>query len=160
MKLEFTWLHRELAIRALATAPERARVAASEALATWSAALASYIIGEKLSGQVLHRRSGRLSSSVHPFDDPGTLTAGAKAGADVPYARIHEEGGLIPAHLVIARKAKALKIPLAEGETIYRRSAMIPEVTMPQRSYMRTSLYERAPDAIAAVRQAVMEATA
>lgn len=143
----------------LRAAPGKALAAGSSALNIWATELAGYIKVEKLSGNPLHRRSGRLSASVHPVvvEQGDTVSGGAAAGAGVPYAKIHEFGGLIPAHVVVAKNAQALAIPLPGG-TIFRKSASIPDVQMPERSYMRSSLREEGPDGIAQLKAAVMEA--
>ncbi|MGH8402573.1 MAG: HK97 gp10 family phage protein, partial [Gammaproteobacteria bacterium] len=139
--------------------PDRLFKAAKSALDAWASELASYIKENKLSGDPLHRRSGRLSSSVHPVSKSGTdfVSGGAGGGAAVPYARIHEYGGLIPAHTVFAKNAKALMIPLSSG-TIFRKWANIPEIHMPERSYMRSAMKERAQSGIDELKQALHDA--
>lgn len=127
-------------------------------LQSWATATAAYCVATKLSGDPLHRRSGRLSRTVHGEAEPtGDLVSGVvAAGRDVPYARIHEFGGLIKAHTVVAKNAQALKITLPGGTVIFRKSANIPAIQMPERSYMRSSLRERAPDGIAKLKAATM----
>ena len=139
----------------------KARIGAKSALDVWSAQLAAYIKDTKLSGQVLNRRTGNLSASVHPLptsETGETVTGGAAGGGQaVPYARIHEFGGLIPAHQVVAKNARALAFNVG-GVMRFAKSVQIPDVKMPERSYMRSSLAERSPDGIAQLRAAVMEA--
>ena len=151
----------EVAAR-LGSIADRFSEAAKGSLNGWAQELASYIIAEKLSGQVLKRRSGRLSRSVHGYTDAqaDSVSGGAAAGRNVPYARIHEFGGMIPAHTVVARNARALMIPLKDGRTIFRRSANIPEVEMPVRSYMRSGLADRRESGLALLREALKQALA
>lgn len=133
-------------------------------LQAWATATAAYCVAEKLSGDPLHRRSGRLSRTVHGMaEDAGAGVSGViGAGRDVPYARIHEFGGLIKAHQVVARNAKALAFTASwgpmqgPGGMMFRKSVNIPAITMPERSYMRSSLKERAPDGIAQLKAATM----
>lgn len=135
----------------------RLRAAITGTMQDWATETAAYCIANKLSGSPLHRRSGRLSRTVHgDVQSAGTLVSGVvAAGRDVPYARIHEYGGLIKAHDVVARSAQALMIPLAQG-VIFRRRAHIPDVTMPERSYMRSSLKERVPEGMTKLKAATL----
>jgi phage gpG-like protein len=152
----------EAVLEKLGAVTGKVRVAAKSSLDMWALELAGYIKADKLSGQVLNRRSGNLSSSVHPnkaTDSGSSISAGAAAGLDVPYAKIHEYGGLIPAHQVVAINAKALCFSVG-GVIRFAKSVQIPDVTMPERSYMRSSLREKAPDGIAELRAAVKEAIA
>jgi phage gpG-like protein len=148
----------EKVILALGEKGVRIEAAVVSTLNRWAAELVTYIKTVKLGGQPLKRRSGRLSGSVHPLATtvPGRVSAGAGAGAGVPYARIHELGGHIPAHVVVVRNALALSIKLPTG-TIFRHSARIPQVTMPERSYMRSALSEKAPEGIAAIKATVKQ---
>ena len=148
-------------IERLGALPEKVRLAAKSSLDLWALELASYIKADKLSGQVLNRRSGNLSSSVFPSksETSTSVSGGARAGLDVPYAKIHEYGGLIPAHQVVAINAKALAFTVG-GVMRFAKSVQIPDVQMPERSYMRSSLREKAPDGIAELRAAVKESIA
>lgn len=148
--------------RVVASLGERAtrvQVAVKSALDVWAMELAGYIKADKLSGQLLNRRSGRLSSSVHPVNEQssGSVSGGAGGGAGVPYAKIHEFGGMIPAHQIVAKNAQALSFTV-DGIRRFAKSVQIPDVQMPERSYMRSSLRDKAPEGIEMLRAAVKEA--
>ncbi len=144
--------------------------------------LESYIRTEKLSGQVLRVRSGRLRSSItHRVAQEGDDTV-ARVGTNVIYAKIHEYGGTIT-----PKNAQYLTIPLpvaltAAGVARYRARDLISQpslggfkatffrnhvlygkypsgrvvpvfvlkksVRIPERSYMRSSLREKAREVI------------
>lgn len=159
INIEFTG--REAVLARLGEAPAKIRTAAKSSLDIWATELAGYIKAEKLSGQVLNRRSGALSRSVYPDkrETADTISGGARAGNDVPYAKIHEFGGLIPAHQVVVKNAKALCFTVG-GVKRFAHSVQIPDVQMPERSYMRSSLREQAPEGINELRAAVREAIA
>lgn len=146
-------------IERLGVVSEKVRVSARTALDAWATELSGYIRASKLSGSPLHRRSGLLSGSVHPLIEDATqgIVGGAGAGAGVPYARIHEFGGTIPAHEVVARNAKALAFTV-DGITRFAKRVQIPDVEMPERSYMRSSFDEKSPQGLEALRAAVREA--
>ena len=151
----------ESVITRLGEVTGKVRIAAKSSLDAWAAELAGYIQMSKLSGNPLHRRSGRLSASVHPVsvDTAQSISGGAASGENVPYAKIHEYGGMIPAHVVVVRNAKALAFTVG-GVMRFAKSVQIPNVTMPERSYMRSSLREEAPKGIEQLRAAVREAIA
>jgi len=74
--------------------------------------LEGYIKGQKLSGQVLHVRSGRLRASMaHQVAQEGQDLV-ARIGPHVVYARILELGGTIT-----ARNARNLTIPVGPALT-------------------------------------------
>jgi phage gpG-like protein len=149
----------EQVIERLGAVPAKVRIAAKSSLDAWATELASYIQADKLSGQVLNRRTGDLRASIHPVsqETASSVSGGAGGGAGLRYARIHEYGGVIPAHQVVARNAKALAFSV-NGVMRFAKSVNIPAVTMPERSYMRSSLKEQAPEGIAQLRAAVKEA--
>jgi len=151
----------ERVVQALSNAPEKATAAAKAALGKWSVDLSGYIKASKLSGDPLHRRSGTLSASVHPYtaETSSSETGGARAGSNIPYAAIHEFGGTIPAHQVVATNAKALCFTV-DGVRRFAKSVQIPAIHMPERSYMRSAFDEKAPQGIDMVREAVKEAIA
>lgn len=107
--------------------------------------LEAYIKATKLGGQVLKRRTGRLSRSVHSeFMGLNTSTAKGIVGSNVVYARIHEYGGIIQ-----ARNAAYLRFRVG-GQWVSKKS-----VIMPERSYLRSSLKEKAPKILADIGKAV-----
>ena len=62
---------------------------------------------------------------------------------NVKYAAIHEYGGIIPPHKIVARRAKALKFSVG-GEVLFRRSVnQTRPVTIPARAPVRHGLDER-----------------
>lgn len=148
-------------------ASEKIRVAAKSSLDAWAIELAGYIKADKLSGNPLNRRSGRLSASIHATnDDTATSTsAGAAGGAGVPYAKIHEYGGTInhpggTAYFMSALLGHAFFVSNASPSADWLPRTKPHEINMPERSYMRSVLEDRAPSGIeqlrAAVRMAVM----
>lgn len=148
--------------------PATVQVSAKSTLDAWAVQLAGYIKASKLSGDPLHRRSGRLSSSVHPVtqSSASTVSAGAGGGAGVPYARIQEYGGTIHhpggtaffisqllggrAFFVSNASSLAASLPRTQPH----------DINMPERSYMRSGFRDQAPNGIAQLRAAIKEAIA
>ena len=106
--------------------------------------LQSHIIGQKLSGQVLQRRTGMLASSVRviPAKFSGTKIVGAiEAGRSAAlYAGVHEYGGS-HAYQILSVKARALSFVL-DGRRVFAKSVLHPPAR--QRAFMRPSLDENA----------------
>ncbi len=102
------------------------------------------VIETKLSGQVLNQRSGLLVSSIFSqVVEDGSSVMGI-VGANTPYARIHEYGGVIE-----PKNALALRFQI-NGQWV-----TVKRVVMPERSYLRSTLAERADGIRAALTQAV-----
>ena len=96
-------------------------------------AFETVVVSEKLSGGVLKQRTGALAGSV--FKEVTETGDGTQVtiGANTPYARIHEYGGVIE-----PKNALALKFQI-DGKWVFAK-----RVVMPERSYLRSTLAERA----------------
>ncbi len=100
----------------------------------------SHVKTNKLSGQVLSRRTGFLSRSIHQdmkIDARG-IVGRVFAGKDAPYAAVHEFGGTfnIPSH----QRTQTM----AFGRPITPRQVMVRAhmAKYPMRSFLRTTLAE------------------
>jgi hypothetical protein len=114
------------------TIPVRLRTNLQLAFERWTVmVLAS--VQRRLTGDVLHVRSGKLLRSAHnQVIQTSTVIRGTvQAGALAPYGYVHEYGGTftIPAHLSASRLGKQF--------TVRKHQA-----TFPERAYMRPSLAE------------------
>ncbi len=102
-------------------------------------------VSEKLLGEVLNRRTGKLYNSIGTeVTNTSDLVSGRVFSSGVPYAAIHEYGG-------------AVKTRLGRGEKPSRRGGFSIAV-MPERSYMRSTLKEKTDDIIGILSNAVEEA--
>lgn len=107
--------------------------------------LVAYIKKDKLQGQVLHHRSGNLSTRItqQTSVSEGAIRSRIGVFAGVPYARIHEYGFddfvQVKAHerTVFQVYGKQLKEPITVMVKSFPR-----HMHMPERSYLRTSLFE------------------
>lgn len=106
--------------------------------------LSSKIVAEKLSGQVLHRRSGILAGSVHtlPVTTTGTTISSGVVSSQGPafYGRFHEVGGT-HAYKILSVKSRALAF-MMNGKQVFAKSVIRPPLR--QRAFMRPSLIESA----------------
>ena len=99
---------------------------------------------EKLRGGVLNYRTGKLYGSIFSGTEENATTIMGYAAQDAskaPYGRIHEEGGRTAAHIIEAVNGSALKFNIG-GKTVFVKKVNHPGSTMPERSYMRSSLRE------------------
>lgn len=109
------------------------------------------VMAEKLSGQVLKNRTGNLRSSItYKIEKlPGGGAVGI-VGTNVKYAGIHEFGGTIPAHDVFPKRGRVLAFDW-KGKPAFFTHVHIPDVKMPERSFLRSALKEMRPE----IRQAL-----
>lgn len=113
--------------------------------------LQAYVMRRKLSGQVLHIRSGRLIRSIDQVMYVSGTTLTGQVSTDVEYARKHEYGfkgtETVKAHLRTSKLGN--KFPVRSFER---------DVNYPERSFMRSSLREMAPEIAERIDAAVGEA--
>jgi phage gpG-like protein len=142
----------------LAGMPDRVRQALSSKANVLAVALEAKI-QQKLSGGVLNTRSGALASSIIATVDESSADVAVRIGTsgDVKYAAIQEFGGTIPPHEIVPDKAKALAFAVG-GKQVFTARVNLPAVTMPERSYLRSSLAEMAGEITEDLTQAVVEA--
>jgi len=131
--------------------------ALTEKINALDVALQRKIQTEKLSGQVLTARSGKLRDSIRalPVVESGTDLVGEVKGAGgvAPYGRVHEYGGRGP-YTIVPVKAKALRF-MVGGKVVFAR--MVNHPPLARRSFMRVSLEEMAPEIVAGLRATVAE---
>jgi phage gpG-like protein len=132
--------------------------------------LADYVRSNKLSGDPLHRRTGKLSRSITGDATlSGRYIIGRIGSKGVPYAHVHEMGGTfdIPAHTRrIGYNAREQRVRLlnrnnsvraavrSTGEVMVRAHT----ATYPQRAFLHPSMQENQDKIITALRTAVVEA--
>lgn len=122
--------------------------------------LQGYIQSQKLSGQVLHVRTGVLRASVNaiPTTFSGTSIIGGvdAAASDSPafYGAVHEFGGK-SAFDILPVKARALSFLMNGKQVAF---AKVHREPLPARPFMRPSLEENAEKIRASLQEAVREA--
>ena len=103
---------------------------------------------KKVSGDVLKVRTGHLRRTLGPPQVKAVLTGvEGTLGAGAIYARIHEEGGTIPAHTIRPRFAQVLRWIGPGGRPVFAKSVNIPAIRMPKRAFLAPSLTEALPPA-------------
>ena len=136
--------------------------------------LQSRIVGDKLSGQVLHHRTGKLIDSIRLNPTEATANenevVGGVEGGGGPafYGRIHEYGGTFEVkereRRIGYRGGEIVKLLTKSGtvrkevDEIRKQKVKAHTVTFPERSFMRTSFSELRERIIAELQAAVNEA--
>jgi phage gpG-like protein len=117
-----------------------------------ASALADKVKYEKLAGDLLNSRSGALAASIaaEVSGDGEDITATVGSFGDVKYAAIQEYGGRTAAHEILPSKARVLAF-VAGGATHFAARIEHPGSTIPERSYLRSSLEEQSDAIVAAL---------
>lgn len=115
-------------------------------------------IKAKVSGDVLHVRSGALidsiSTDVEVTGDDVAITA---ASTGVPYAAILERGGKTAAHDIVAMKTKALAF-VAGGAQHFAKKVHHPGSRIKAYAYLLATLDEMSPEMERNLKDAVLAA--
>lgn len=144
-------------IARLGSMPDQVRRALLKKVTELAFKLEGHIKNDKLQGQVLHHKSGKLIASIFSqVTQSGDSTIGkAASSGDVKYAAIHEFGGTIEIPEIVA-KGKALAF-MQGGKMAFYKKVAAHTVTMPERSFMRSSLADMREQIIAEMTEAVRE---
>jgi hypothetical protein len=116
-------------------------------------------IQRKLSGEVLHQRSGKLKRSIEVIpavvDEAAGAIAGKVVGAGGPawYGKLHEYGTPDRTYTIYPVTKKALRF-IIDGKVIFAKSVTVTRGTK-ERSFMRSSLAELKPDVLAGLQETV-----
>lgn len=138
--------------------PSSVLAALRQRVATLAIKLQAHVVRDKLSGQVLGVRSGRLRRSIQevaPIEENGGVFGRVFSAGDVKYARIHEFGGKTPAHDILPDKAEALAFIIG-GRQVFAKVVHHPGSHMPERSFLRSSLRDMAEDIETELKRAVV----
>lgn len=131
--------------------------------------LADYVRANKLSGDPLHRRTGGLSRAVTGRAAlTGTDVVGQIGTSGIPYAFVHEHGGvfMIPAHMRrVGYSAKEERIKMlsktgkvrAAVKSMSRGMVRAHTADYPQRAFLLPSMQENRAKIIAALKATVFE---
>jgi phage gpG-like protein len=140
--------------------------------------LQAYVQSDKLSGQVLHVRTGNLRNSINSqFGYEGGQFTG-RVGTGIQYAAIHEFGGTIQRHLkpgVVRLRTDAEGNLLRQGEGRLANLAVFAKrshadsrvravayegkdytIVMPMRSFLRSALADKRDHILAEIRAAAL----
>ena len=118
------------------------------------------LVKRKVSGEVLRVRTGNLRASIHSTMKEGAteIKGTVASSGDVKYAAIHEFGGKTAPHIIEA-KGRALAFMMG-GKQVFAKRVNHPGSTMPERSFLRSSLRDRRDPIVTGLQKAAAEAMA
>lgn len=145
--------------RRLGAAPEKLRASIAAAMDKEAFTLQA-LVKDKLSGAVLQTRTGTLRRSINVANRDSGTTIGRSVGTNVRYGRAHEYGfdGIVNVREHTRTITQAFGRPISPRDVLVRAHTM--HMQLPERSFLRSSLEERAPSIREALVQAIREALA
>lgn len=148
----------DAALDRLNTIRDAANQGVARAIAKLGADLRNSIQQNKLSGQVLHARSGALKQSISVRVDRSATTVSATVFSDLDYAAAQEYGfsGTVDVRASLRQIKEAFGHPIA-AQTIGI-AAHSRRMDLPERSFLRSALDDLTPDISAGVADALREA--
>jgi phage gpG-like protein len=129
--------------------------------------LLTHVKADKLSGQVLNVRTGRLRRSINMRMSDGLDGIYAAVGTNVVYARPNEFGAVTSPHEIVAKNAKALAFIMGvsqgaggvgPGQMMFRKSVHHPGSKIPERSFLRSALADMRGEILDRIQQALNQA--
>jgi len=144
----------EATARMLRAVSPRVLTRLDRTIVTLALRLTRQVKDQKLSGQVLKNRTGRLRRSINYRMTSGGARIEATVGTNVEYARTHEYGGKVDVkeHLRMQVMAWGRPMKTPRKVTVKKHEAQFPE-----RSFLRSALREMSPVILAEIRKAVDE---
>jgi hypothetical protein len=118
-------------------------------------ALYQRVLGN-IAGDAVDDRSGELQDVVTEASDERSATIGIDSGG-APYGATLKFGASIPAQLTQIKNGKALAFAVG-GSQVFAKHVMHPAFVLPPHSFLRRALADLAPDALAMLEDAVLEA--
>lgn len=107
----------------------------------------------------LNTKTGRLSASAIETDV--TVEGGSIKGrafiANIPYARIQEEGGTTPAHMIYPKKSRVLAFMGSMGDKVFATRVFHPGGAIPGKFFMRDARRQMGPEISRGLKQALVQ---
>jgi phage gpG-like protein len=153
----------------LAALPGKLQASLTRAVQRLSIKLQGNVMASKLSGQVLHVRTGTLRRSINQKVEQSGNTIRGSVGTNVEYAAIHEYGGtiFIPPRIRKTHFKMDKYGNIKQGFAKKREANLTKEhaarsfgthVTFPERSFLRSALKDMEPEILATLNEATAEA--
>jgi len=139
--------------------PSQVSAAVEAKMTAAVAELQRHVIDDKLHGQMLNARTGRLASAVERSIEvkDGNIVGAIFVNDSVPYAAILEHGGSTAPHDIVPDKAKALAFAMG-GKHVFARVVHHPGSRFPARPYLTSALNDETDEIGAALKSAAITA--
>lgn len=147
-------------VKRLTAAPENIQNALQTSVSRMALRLLARVKGDKLSGQVLKVKTGRLRRSINQRVEREGSGVYGYVGTNVDYGRVHEygfKGGVVSvrAHLRKVTQAFGKTLPTTKQSQV---GAHTRNVKLPEKSFLRSALRELQPEIERSMRNAVQAA--
>lgn len=120
-----------------------------------------HVMTQKLSGQVLNRRTGRLRNSINSRVETGASSISASVGTGVQYAAAHEYG--IQRNVVVTvhhrMQTMAWGKPMKNPREVLV-NQHVAYMNLPERSFLRSSLQDKREVEVERIRKSMQELVA
>jgi phage gpG-like protein len=126
-------------VERLVALPASLRAALLETVTRLTIELQRYVMKEKLTGQVLHNRTGTLRRSIYQHVNATADAVLGEVGTNLSYGVMWETTGMA-AHDVVPVKAKALSF-VWNGERVFFKRVHIP--AQGPRSFLKSALADK-----------------
>lgn len=113
------------------------------------------VISQKLHGQVLQQRSGRLARSINQRVVQEDLKVTGSVGTNVSYGRVHELGGTVTIPQHMRMMSQAFGRPVRNPRMI---SVKAHQANYPERSFLRSSLSEMREQIVSRLKNSAVDA--
>jgi phage gpG-like protein len=145
-------------VRMLAAVGDGSRAKLVDTMKVVSFDIQQHVQREKLSGQVLNRRTGILRNSISERVQESTDAISAVVGTNVKYAAAHEYGiqrnVVVSAHYRMQTMAFGKPMKNPREVLVNQHSGYL---NLPERSFLRSSLRDKAPQEIERIRVSMAE---
>jgi hypothetical protein len=147
--------HRE-ALRNLDRLPDQVRAILVAKTESWVEELEDIVVGNIV--QSMGSKSGALAAAVKGAvrQQAGRVT-GTVSIEGVPYARIQEEGGTTPPHIIRPRNAKILAFIGATGDKVFATHVFHPGGTIQGKHFMKDAYREMGGKISKGVKKAIVD---
>lgn len=115
-------------------------------------------VKSKLDGVNLKKQTGRLYASINALvSEEGGRIEATVFSEGVDYARIQEEGGITPAHLIMPKDAAVLAFVNRQGQKQFAKAVNHPGSIIPAAHYLRDSYREMSVEISRAIKNSVVQ---
>lgn len=149
----------DTAINWLAGYPDRLMDRLLKISQRWAIKLQGHVKADKLTGQVLHNRTGTLRRSINQKVTRGPTEIKAIVGTNVSYARPHEFGfqGVVSVREHVRMQRMAWGLPMKDPHQVTVRAHPM-KMNIPEKSFLRSALADYRDEIVQEMTKAAVEA--
>ena len=148
-------LNERKALQKIEEIPSVVRGILAQKVRVWTEKLRDLVV-ENITTR-LKQDTGKLAQSVRmEVTQEGLFVEGRVYIAGVPYAKIQEEGGVTPPHIIRPHNAKVLAFYAATGNKVFAAHVLHPGGAIPATHFMKDAYREMSPQVTRGLRRELM----